>query len=77
VLGSRILHADETPISLLDPGAGKTRKAFMWAHARGAFEPEPGVVFDFCLGRGGKYPSESHEKQIRLKAGLMRAPGSD
>ena len=58
VLASRILHADETPIALLDPGAGKTKKAYMWAYARGAFEPEPGVVFDFCLGRGGKYPSE-------------------
>jgi hypothetical protein len=58
VLGSRVLHADETPIALLDPGAGKTKKAYMWAYARGAFEPEPGVVFDFCLGRGGKYPYE-------------------
>ena len=43
---------------MLDPGAGKTKKAYMWAYARGAFDPEPGVVFDFCLGRGGKYPSE-------------------
>jgi hypothetical protein len=58
VLGSRIVHADETPISMLDPGAGKTKKAYMWAYARGAYEPEPGVVFDFCLGRGGKYPAE-------------------
>ena len=56
VLGSRVVHADETPISLLDPGGGKTKKAYMWAYARGAFEPEPGVVFDFCAGRGGKYP---------------------
>ena len=58
VLSSRIVQADETPVSMLDPGAGKTRKAYMWAYARGAFDPEPGVVFDFCLGRGGKYPSE-------------------
>jgi transposase len=58
VLSSRIVHADETPISMLDPGAGKTKKAYMWAYARGAYEPEPGVVFDFCLGRGGKYPFE-------------------
>ncbi len=58
VLGSRVLHADETPIPLLDPGAGKTKKAYMWAYARGAFDPDPGVVFDFCLGRGGKYPAE-------------------
>jgi len=58
VLSSRVLHADETPISLLDPGAGKTKKGYMWAYARGAYEREPGVVFDFCLGRGGKYPAE-------------------
>ena len=58
ILSSRIVHADETPISMLDPGAGKTKKAYMWAYARGAFDPEPGVVFDFCLGRGGKYPFE-------------------
>ncbi len=58
VLGSRVLHADETPIALLDPGRGKTRKAYMWAYARGAFDPEPGVVYDFCAGRGGQYPRE-------------------
>ena len=58
VLGSRVVHADETPIALLDPGGGKTKKAYMWAYARGAFEPEPGVVFDFCAGRGGQYPCE-------------------
>ena len=44
VLGSRVVHADETPIALLDPGGGKTKKAYMWAYARGAFEPEPGVA---------------------------------
>ena len=58
VLGSRVVHADETPIALLDPGGGKTRKAYMWAYARGAFDPEPGVVYDFRPGRGGKYPFE-------------------
>ena len=58
VLGSRVLHADETPISLLDPGRGKTKKAYMWAYARGAFDPELGVVYDFCAGRGGQYPKE-------------------
>jgi transposase len=57
VLSARVVHADETPISMLDPGAGKTKKAYMWAYARGAYEREHGVVFDFCLGRGGKYPA--------------------
>ena len=58
ILGSRVVHADETPIALLDPGAGKTKKAYMWAYARGVFEDKPGVVYDFCAGRGGKYPHE-------------------
>jgi len=58
VLGSRILHADETPMPLLDPGAGKTKRAYMWTYCRGAFDPVPGVVYDFCLGRGAKYPLE-------------------
>lgn len=56
VRSASVMHADETPISLLDPGAGKTKKATMWAYARAAFDPQPGVVFDFCLGRGGQYP---------------------
>ena len=56
VLGARVLHADETPVAMLDPGAGKTKKAYVWAYARGAFDPAPGVVYDFCLGRGAQYP---------------------
>jgi transposase len=58
VLGCGVVHADETPIALLDPGGGKTKKAYMWAYARGAFEDMPGVVYNFCAGRGGKYPHE-------------------
>ena len=56
VLGSQVLHADETPVEMLDPGAGKTKKAYVWAYARGGFDVQPGVAYDFCLGRGAKYP---------------------
>jgi len=56
VLSDGVLHADETPVAMLDPGAGKTKKAYVWAYARGAFAPMPGVVYDFCLGRGAQYP---------------------
>lgn len=56
VLASAVLHADETPVAMLDPGAGKTKKAYVWAYARGAFDPTPGVVYDFCLGRAAHYP---------------------
>ena len=64
VLGSRVLHADETPVALLDPGAGKTKKAYIWAYARGAFDPEPGVVYDFCPGAGRSTRSSSSAKWI-------------
>ena len=56
VLGCRVLHADETPVALLDPGAGKTRKAYVWAYARSHHDPTPGVIYEFCRGRGAQYP---------------------
>ncbi|MEO6276831.1 MAG: IS66 family transposase [Roseateles sp.] len=56
VLSAAVLHADETPIPLLDPGAGKTKKAFIWAYARSQLDPQPGVIYDFCAGRGAQYP---------------------
>ncbi|HKW83135.1 MAG TPA: IS66 family transposase [Burkholderiaceae bacterium] len=56
VLSCRVLHADETPVALLDPGAGKTRRAYMWAYARSWHDAVPGVAYDFCLGRGAQYP---------------------
>lgn len=56
ILGCRVLHADETPVPLLDPGAGKTKKAYVWAWARSHHDPHPGVIYEFCLGRGAQYP---------------------
>jgi transposase len=26
------LHADETPVRQLDPGQGKTKRAYLWAY---------------------------------------------
>ena len=55
ILQSSVLHADETPVRLLDPGAGKTKRAYVWAYASSKFDPLPGVAYDFCLGRSCKY----------------------
>jgi len=38
LLQHRVLHADETPVSMLKPGNGKTHRAYLWAYATGAFE---------------------------------------
>ena len=57
-LSCPVLHIDETPVSMLDPGAGKTKKAYVWGYARSAFDSQPCVVYEFCAGRGAKYPAE-------------------
>ncbi len=56
VLSCPVLHADETPVAMLDPGAGKTKRAYIWAYARGEFDSQQGVIYEFCLGRGSQYP---------------------
>jgi transposase len=56
VLGCQVLHADETPVAMLDPGAGKTKRAYVWAYARGELDSQRGVIYEFCLGRGAHYP---------------------
>ncbi len=58
VLGAAVLHADETPVRMLDPGADKTVKAYVWAYARGEHDAMPGVIYDFCRGRGSRYPAD-------------------
>lgn len=56
ILSAAVLHADETPIPLLDPGRGKTKKAYVWAYARSQLDPAPGVIYEFCAGRGAHLP---------------------
>jgi transposase len=56
ILSCSVLHADETPLPLLDPGSGKTKRAYVWAWARSHHDPHPGVIYEFCLGRGSQYP---------------------
>ena len=50
------LHADETPVRQLDPGAGKTRHAYLWAYRSNGLDPGPSiVVFDYQTGRAGAH----------------------
>ena len=51
-----VLHADETPVQQLDPGRGKTKRAYLWAYRSNALASDPPIViFDYQPGRGGKY----------------------
>jgi len=56
VLGAPVLHVDETTVPLLDPGRGKTKTAYIWAYARGEFDAQQAVVYEFCTGRGAQFP---------------------
>jgi transposase len=54
MLQHSVLHADETPVQMLKPGAGKTHRSYLWAYAPGAFEDLKAVVYDFCESRAGE-----------------------
>jgi len=58
VLACPVLHADETPVQMLKPGAGKTHRAYLWAYAAGVFEPLRAVIYDFCESRAGKHAAQ-------------------
>jgi transposase len=66
VLSCAVIHGDETPIKLLNPGAGKTHQAYAWVWRTSDLETrsstdtelEPrgrAVIYDFCLSRGGEH----------------------
>ena len=48
-----ILHADETPVAMLEPGTGKTRRRYLFVYRSGIGPPL--VVFDFCTSRSGEH----------------------
>ncbi|MFZ6694072.1 IS66 family transposase [Undibacterium sp. SXout20W] len=51
-----VLHADETPVQQLDPGKGKTKRAYLWAYRSNSLdEGPPIVVFEFQPGRSGSH----------------------
>lgn len=55
LLAREILHADETPVAMLNPGAGKTHRAYLWAYCTGAFDSLKAVIYDFADSRAGQH----------------------
>jgi transposase len=58
LLQQRVLHADETPVAMLDPGAGKTHRAYLWTYCSTVLQPTKLVVFDFAESRASRHPAE-------------------
>lgn len=62
VLGGGHVHADDTPLPVLDPGRGRTRTGYLWTYVRdertwGSQLP-PAVWFEYAPGRGGEHPRQ-------------------
>jgi len=53
LLAQPVLHADETPVAQLDPGSGKTQRAYLFAYRSTAGPPV--VVFDYANSRSGTH----------------------
>jgi transposase len=55
LLEHSVLHADETPVSMLAPGKKKTHKAYVWAYCTTPFSDLKATVYDFAPSRAGEY----------------------
>ena len=60
VLSATKLHADDTPVPVLSPGAGKTRTGRLWTYVRddrpAGDETPPAVWFAYSPNRRGEHP---------------------
>jgi transposase len=55
ILNEPVVHVDETPVQVLQPGSQKTHRAYLWAYAPGVFQDLKTVVYDFTEGRSGAH----------------------
>ena len=59
LLERSVLHADETPVAQLDPGKGKTHRAYLWAYRSNGLETGPPImVFDYQTSRAGRHAQD-------------------
>jgi len=55
LLERTVLHADETPVSMLKPGLGHTHRAYSWSYGSTQFDALPLVVYDLTESRGAHH----------------------
>jgi transposase len=60
VLGGGQLHADDTPLPVLDPGRGRTKTGYLWTYVRDerpwGSNMAPAVWFEYSPNRKGEHP---------------------
>lgn len=69
------IHADDTPVPMLDPGRGKTATARLWTYVvddRAAGSASPALVwYRFTPDRSGAHP----QTELKSFTGLLQADG--
>lgn len=75
VMGSDVLHGDDTPVPVLAPGAGKTKTGRLWTYVRDerphGGERPPAAMFFYSPDRKGDHPV-AHLKEF---VGVLHADG--
>ncbi len=75
VFASAVVHADDTPISVLAPGNGKTKTGRLWTYVRderpAAGKEAPAVWFSYAPDRKGIHP-QRHAEDF---SGIFQADG--
>jgi transposase len=75
VLASTKLHADDTPMPVLDPGMGKTKTARLWTYVRddrpAGDDAPPAVWFTYSEDRKGEHP----KRHLSKFSGILQADG--
>ena len=60
IFSAQQLHADDTPLPVLDPGRGRTKTGYLWTYVRdesrwGSKQPRA-VMFEYSANRRGEHP---------------------
>jgi transposase len=73
VLSASKLHADDTPLPVLEPGKGRTRRGYLWTYVRDerpwASGVPPAVWYQYSPNRRGEHP----RRHLRRFRGVLQA----
>ena len=60
MLQQQVLHADETPVIIMQMGDDekKPKKGYIWAYATTQYNPVQAVIYDFQDSRSGQHAEE-------------------
>lgn len=75
VMSAEKLHADDTPVPVLAPGAGRTRTGWLWTYVRddrpSGDDAPPAVLFRYSADRKGEHPA----RHLRAFRGVLQVDG--